>query len=170
MTTHCTRSTGRRTRPPGIAGRWLILTALALGSCASPTYDEVRAEWPAIRPGSGRLVFLGDNFGWYGLLEGVSWKPTLSIDGHVLDVDNGSGVYFAADAPVGKRVIAVDGMETLTVLVQEKMTKYVEMQRYSVPNDEFSTRNANYRLRLVQLSEAHAKPRLDALEWCGFAE
>ena len=169
MTTHGTRSDGRGPLP-AIARRGLVLAALALAACASPTYDEVRSEWPAIRPGTGRIVFLGDNFGWYGLLEGVSWSPKLSIDGRVLDVDNDSGVYFAADAPVGKRVIAVDGMETLTVLVQENVTKYVEMQRYSVVNDEFSTRNANYRLRLVQLSEAHALPRLDRLEWRGFAE
>jgi len=169
MTTHFPRS-GRRGPTPAFARRWLVLAALALAACASPTYDEVRSEWPPIQPGSGRIVFLGDNFGWYGLLEGVSWSPKLSIDGRVLEVDNDEGVYFAADAPVGKRVIAIDGMETLTVLVQEHVTKYVEMQRYSVPNDEFSTRNVNYRLRLVQLSEAHATPRLARLEWRGFAE
>ena len=155
-------------RPLGRA--LLLLAGLALAACATPSYSEVRSEWPPSRPGTGRLVFLGDNFGWYGLFEGVSWKPTLAVDGRVLDVDNGQNVYFAVDVPAGKCIVSVDGREQLSVLVQENVTKYVEMQRVSVVNDEFSLRNTNYKLQLVQLSEAHALPRLDQYEWLGFAE
>lgn len=152
--------------------RWralgLALAGLALAACAAPTYSEARADWPPLKPGTGRIVFLGDNFGWYGLLEGVSWKPTLSIDGRVLDAGHDEDVYFATDQPVGKRVIAVDGLESLSVIVQEGTTKYVEMQRYSVVNDGFGTRATNYKLRLVQLTEAHAQPLLDRFDCLGF--
>jgi hypothetical protein len=51
-------------------------------------------------------------------------------------------VYFAVDSAVGKRVLSVDGQEMLTVIVQEKTTKYVGMERYVQVNDEFSLREA----------------------------
>lgn len=150
--------------------RWLFVAALVLSACSSPSPKEVQKEWPAIRPGSGRIVFLGDNYGWYGLLEGGSWEPEIALDGRILDVDHGERVYFAVDSAVGKRVLSVDGKEMLTVIVQEKTTKYVGMERYVQVNDEFSLREANYRMRLVQLSESMAQTRLRGLEFVGFAE
>jgi hypothetical protein len=150
--------------------RWLIAATLALCACSAPSSKEVQKEWPAIRPGSGRIVFLGDNYGWYGVLEGGSWEPAIALDGRVLDIDNGEGVYFAVDSAVGKRVLSVDGQEQLSIVVQEKSTKYVGMERYAQVNDDFGLRKANYKMRLVQLSESTAQMRLKGLEFLGFAQ
>lgn len=152
------------------ATRVIVLAGLALGACASPPYSEVQAEWPAIDRGFGRIVFFGDNYGWYGVFEGVSWTPVFAIDRRELDVGHGTGVYFVADVPAGKRRIAVDGQELLTLIVEANATKYVEMQRYEEENDGFSLRTVNYKMRLLHLGEAHAKARLDGLEFIGIAE
>lgn len=149
--------------------RWLI-AALLLCACSSPSSKEVQKQWPAIHPGSGRIVFLGDNYGWYGVMEGGSWEPAIALDGRVLDIDKGEDVYFAVDAAVGKRILSVDGQDQLSIVVQEKSTKYVAMERYAAVNNEFSLRKANYKLRLVQLSESTAQIRLKGLKFLGFAQ
>ena len=152
------------------AARWLILLALTAGACSAPSYQEVQAELPAPALGTGRVVFLGDNYGWYGLLEGVSWKPVLAVDGDVLDVGHGNGIYFVADLPVGNRRVSVDGVDYLTVFVEPKATKYVEMLRLEEENEGFSLRKANFRMKLTRLDEAHAQARLASLEYIGVAE
>ena len=155
-----------------LQSRWLVVAAAALllCACSSPSFKDVQKDWPAIRPGSGRIVFLGDNYGWYGVLEGGSWEPEIALDGRVLDIDSGEGVYFAVDVAVGKRMLSVDGQEQLTIVVQEKGTKYVGMERSAEVNDDFGLRKANYKLRLVQLSESTAQIRLKGLEFLGFAQ
>jgi len=144
----------------------VILAALVSGACAS-TYSEVQADWPAIPSGTGRVVFFGDNYGWYGVFEGVSWKPVIAIDGREFDVGHGTGVYFMAELPTGMRRIAVDGQEALAFFVEANTTKYVEMQRVAEVNDDFGLRKYNFKLELLRVDEAYAKARLDGLEFIG---
>lgn len=148
----------------------LVLTALGSGACSSPRYKEVQADWPQIEQGHGRIVFLGDNYGWYGIFEGWSWKPVITVDGLVADVDHGTDIYFMAELPAGRHQIGVDGQDLLAVLVSPGETEYVEMTRYAERNDGFSLRKGNYRMQLTHLDETRAKARLDHLEFVGIVK
>jgi hypothetical protein len=152
------------------ATRWIVLAWLAVSACASPPYSEVQADLPKLASGTGRIVFFGDNWGWYGIFAGVSWTPVITIDGRALDVGHGTDVYFVADVPTGRRIIAVDGQALLVVLVEGNATKYVEMERYEEANDDFNLRSVDYKMRLLHWDEARAKARLDGLEFIGVAE
>ncbi|HZM01093.1 MAG TPA: hypothetical protein VFD43_12670 [Planctomycetota bacterium] len=153
-----------------IATRLALALALALGACANPSYGEARADLPAIPPDRGRIVFLGDNLGRYGPLEGGDYEPVIAVDGWPLDVGHGLGVCFAVDAPAGMRTISVDGAEHLEILVESRKTRYIEMQVYPEENRGFSLKRFIYRMRLLNRPESQAEGRLDQLEFLGIAE
>jgi len=153
-----------------IASRLLVLGALLLGACAAPTWGEAAGTMPAIPPGCGRIVFLGDNLGRYGMLEGANFEPVISVDGTALNVGHGIGVCFAADVLAGRRRIAVDGVDHLSLMVESNATRYVGLQIYAEENDGFGLRKFNYRMRLLNLTEAQAAPRLPQLEFLGLQD
>lgn len=148
------------------AGRWTAsaLAALLFAGCVtvSGRFLAAQENWPAPEPGRGRLIMLGTDFGWYGVLAGVAWSPVITIDGRQVEHTNGGSIYFYLDLPAGPHTIDVADSDSLAVEVPAGDTAYVLMQPYTVPNTSLLTlRQFDYKLRLMRLDARNAIALLD---------
>jgi len=109
----------------------LIASVFFLYGCASQSSasHENSIELPPLSDHEGRIVFLGRNSGWYGLLGGGKWKPVILINNEKTATPHGDGIYFIIDRPPGMYEINVDEQDTPahTLSLDAGEVHYVEM-------------------------------------------
>lgn len=120
-----------------------VACGLFLIGCAStgPTYDQQSSTLPALSPETGRIVFFGTNWAWYGVLAGISWNPEITINGKVEPTPNGTSIFFNIDLPPGTYELAVVDQDTPahTVELSKGEVHFLEMLRLEVREDKILT-------------------------------